>query len=85
MPINPELVKKIIAESVHDNKSLYNYNPEYTAVARDWMEDALADIQSPDYRAHRRRIGAGIKNVAHRALNRFGFGRDEFSDDENER
>ena len=83
--VNPELVKKIIAESVHDNKSLYNYNPEYTAVARDWMEDALADIQSPDYRAHRRRIGAGIKNVAHRALNRFGFGRDEFSDDENER
>ncbi|MBO4700303.1 MAG: hypothetical protein J5620_00965 [Alphaproteobacteria bacterium] len=79
--VNPELVKKIVAESVYDNKSLYNFSSEHTAVARDWMNAALVEIQSPDYVEHRRRIGAGIKNVAHRALNRFGFGRDDYEDE----
>ncbi len=82
--VNPELVNKIVAESVCGTRSLYNYSPEYVAVARDWMLDALADIESPDWAERKRKFGGGIKNIAHRALNRFGFGRDDYEDDEYE-
>ena len=82
--VSPDKVKDMVGETVYNNHALYNYSESHTAVARDWMTNALARIQSADWAEHKHRIGAGIKKIGRRALSRFGFGNDDY-DDENER
>ena len=82
--VSPDKVKDMVGETVYNNHALYNYSESHIAVARDWMERALAHIQSADWSERKLRLGAGIKKIGRRALNRFGFGYDDY-DDENER
>lgn len=79
--VNPDKVKDMVCETVYDNHALYSYNEDHTRVARDWMENALAHIQSVDWAEHKRRIGAGIKKIGKRALSRFGFGNEDYEDE----
>ena len=82
--VSPGKVKDMVGETVYNNHALYNYSESHIAVARDWMERALAHIQSPEWSERRRGLGEGIRRIGRRALNRFGFSYDDY-DDENER
>ena len=79
--VNPDKVKDMVCETIYDNHALYNYSKSRAAVAHDWMENALAHIQSVDWAEHKRRIGAGIKKIGKRALSRFGFGNEDYEDE----
>lgn len=82
--VNPERVKDMVSETVYNNHALYNYSASHTSVARDWMEHALARIQSVDWVGQKRRIGAGIRKIGQHALSRLSRFGDDYGD-ENER
>ena len=82
--LDPMIVKNTFDESVYDNQGLYSSDIDHATLADYQMENALSHVKSSTWVERKRGIGAGIRNIGRRALNRFGFGHDDY-EDENER